>query len=790
MSTSEKRVAGRVVRTRRVVGLLLATLSPVAGVVPTRPAVALAAAQAPVSQAPAAARRGPAPAAVLAAGEISVDHRPAPGAATASIRGRLADAPAVAPDRVQVEGSDLGRAGTVAGEPVVLHFAASDTGALAACGATAGAGTPALRDLRFFIHDIGLGDAQGVERALVIVDDGAWQVGGVALVDLEDGRGACREGTPEVRSVVLTRAAPGRGLEGQASPRPAGTQRAGRTLRFRIGVPFELNHTDPARAHGALALTSMHWSWRAGYKFLRLSATLEGGVPWFLHLGSTGCAGTIGAVSRCRHPSRPAVVLEDFDPMRDEIRLDPQPLFAALAAAPADARIASCMGVPSAPGCAAVFPVLGLDAAGQVAAAAQLFRVVPRTAAAEIDAPAGRLRRGREAEIAASAPRPQRTSGAPPTLPRPSLGGTVPAALRPSTVVAIGSGSLPAHIPVPRIPPASAMRVELGRHLFYDRRLSADETMSCATCHQQKRAFTDGRAHGVGITGEVHPRGAMSLANVVYVSRLTWANPHLDRLEDQARLPLFGEEPVEMGMAGRELELVARLRAEPVYPRLFAQAFPGDGDPVTLEHMLEAIAAFERTLLSVDAPLDRWLAGDRAALSPAAQRGYELFLSERLECFHCHGGPLFTDALTHEGLPAAEVAFHNNGLYDIDGRGGYPQDDTGLFGVTLDPADMGRFRAPTLRNIAVTAPYRHDGSIASLDEVIDHYAAGGRAIAEGPHAGVGATSPLKSEFVAGFILTPDEEVDLLAFLHSLTDDTFLTDPRHADPWPAPSPAGG
>ncbi len=704
---------------------------------------------------------------------------------------------------------DLGRSGAAVGEPVVLHFSASDTGGLDACGATADVGVPALRDLRFFVTDVRLGDARGGEHTLLIADDGAWQAQGVALVDLEDGRGACREGTPEVRRVVLTRAAPRGPPGGHLLPSPAGAERAGRTLRFRIGVPFAVNHADPARASGALALTSMHWSWRAGYKFLRLSATLEDGTPWFLHLGSTGCEGTIGAVSRCRHPSRPEVVLDEFDPVRDEVRFDPQSLFAALAAAPTDARAASCMGVPSAPGCAPVFPILGLDETGQATGAARLFRVVRRTAVAEIDAPVGRPGRGRPAEIIARDLRPRATSAAVAMLPSPEQGGTpgppedraevlsspspvvggsVRTADSRTAVASLSAGAtswllpLPAHIPLPRMPPASAARVMLGRHLFYDRRLSADATMSCATCHQQKRAFTDGRAHGVGITGEVHPRGAMSLANVAYVSRLTWANPHLDRLEDQARLPLFGEEPVEMGMAGRELEMLDRLRAEPRYPRLFAEAFPGAGDPVTLEHVLEAIAAFERTLLSVDAPLDRWLAGDRAALSPAAQRGYELFLSERLECFHCHGGPLFTDALTHAGLPSAEVAFHNNGLYDIDGRGAYPADNTGLLGITLDPADMGRFRAPTLRNIAVTAPYMHDGSIASLAEVIDHYAAGGRTIAGGPLAGIGATSPLKSEFVAGFVLTPEEQVDLLAFLDSLTDDTFLTDRRHADPW--------
>jgi cytochrome c peroxidase len=335
------------------------------------------------------------------------------------------------------------------------------------------------------------------------------------------------------------------------------------------------------------------------------------------------------------------------------------------------------------------------------------------------------------------------------------------------------SWDLPAHIPPPSVPedsPMSPERVELGRRLFYDTRLSIDGDMSCASCHQQALAFSDGRARGVGTTGEVHPRGAMSLTNVAYAPRLAWANPLVGSLEVQAMLPLFGEEPIELGMS--DVLVLTRLSASADYARWFLAAWPEETAPITMANVVAAIASFERTLLSFSSPYDAYVAGDEDALSPQEKRGMELFFSERLECFHCHGGFNFTDTMDHSGMAIPEVAFHNTALYDLDGAGSYPADNTGLAEITGKPSDMGRFRAPTLRNIAVTAPYMHDGSIGSLSEVLDHYALGGRA----------ASSPLKSEFVAGFLITDDEKADVIAFLEALTDRDFLTDPSLSDPW--------
>ncbi|MEO0541940.1 MAG: di-heme enzyme, partial [Cyanobacteria bacterium P01_A01_bin.105] len=162
--------------------------------------------------------------------------------------------------------------------------------------------------------------------------------------------------------------------------------------------------------------------------------------------------------------------------------------------------------------------------------------------------------------------------------------------------------------------------------------------------------------------------------------------------------------------------------------------------------------------------------------------GEVLFNSERLECFHCHGGLNFSDSTHHERSGFTEIAFHNTGLYNIDGSGAYPPNNTGVQEITHNASDMGKFKAPTLRNIALTAPYMHDGSIATLSEAIAHYAAGGRTIADGPNAGIGSQNPLKSSFIQGFSLTATEKDDLLAFLQSLTDTTFTTNPRLSSPY--------
>jgi cytochrome c peroxidase len=339
-------------------------------------------------------------------------------------------------------------------------------------------------------------------------------------------------------------------------------------------------------------------------------------------------------------------------------------------------------------------------------------------------------------------------------------------------------------LPLPQVPadnPMTNVKVEIGRRLFYDARLSVNESMSCATCHIQALAFTDGKAQSVGTTGEVHPRSAMTLVNTAYASRLTWANKLLDKLEDQALTPLFGDNPVEMGMSGREDRIRDLLRQDQHYAAGIPEAFPDDKDPYSIINAVRAIAAFVRTIISHDSPYDHYLAGDEDALSDAAVRGMELFFSERLECFHCHGGFNFTDSTTHANARVDRVGFHNTGLYNIADSGAYPADNTGLYDMSGQRRDMGRFKAPTLRNIAVTAPYMHDGSAKTLEDVVAHYERGGRLLESGPYAGDGRRNPYKSEFIRGFELSVGEREDLIAFLESLTDQTVLTDSRWSDP---------
>ena len=341
---------------------------------------------------------------------------------------------------------------------------------------------------------------------------------------------------------------------------------------------------------------------------------------------------------------------------------------------------------------------------------------------------------------------------------------------------------LPPGFPPPPVPgdnPMSAAKVELGRRLFYDRRLSGNGTLSCASCHEQRRAFTDGRAQAIGSTGESHQRSAMSLTNVAYNASFGWADSTLLTLEAQIFVPMFNETPVEMGARRRVDEILGRLRQDAAYPSGFAAAFPGADESLTFANLVRAVAAFERTLISGDSPYDRLLFRDeRSALSESARRGMRLFFSDRLGCSVCHAGVNISGPVHHRTLPRPALVFSNTGLYDVDGRGSYPASDRGLIDVTARGDDTGRFRAPTLRNIAVTAPYMHDGSVPTLDAVLDHYAAGGRAA---QRAGVG-TDHFKSRLIAGFTLSHAERQDVIAFLGALTDSEFLEDPRFADPF--------
>jgi cytochrome c peroxidase len=347
--------------------------------------------------------------------------------------------------------------------------------------------------------------------------------------------------------------------------------------------------------------------------------------------------------------------------------------------------------------------------------------------------------------------------------------------------------NLPAGFPVPAVPADNLMseaRVDLGRYLFYDRRLSGNGTLACAGCHLQSLAFTDGFAFAKGSTGEFTHRSAQPLANAAYHPTLTWANPSLLSLERQMEVPLFGDNPVEMGVNdGNKAEVLLRLSAAAEYPAKFAAAFAGETNPVNWANVIKAVASFQRSLVSGNSRYDQFQAG-KANFTPPELRGMNLFFGEKAECFHCHGSFNFNDQVIHATTRVLETPFHNTGLYNLGGTGAYPEPNRGVFELTGLPKDMGLFRAQSLRNIEVTAPYMHDGSIATLEAVLDFYAAGGRNITSGEYAGDGRLNPNKSDLISAITLDAQEKADIVAFLKTLTDHDFLTNPKFADPFAA------
>lgn len=302
---------------------------------------------------------------------------------------------------------------------------------------------------------------------------------------------------------------------------------------------------------------------------------------------------------------------------------------------------------------------------------------------------------------------------------------------------------LPAYVAPPETPadnamnagPVSAARIALGRRLFHDADLSIDGTMSCASCHDPAKSFADSVGSRPGVHGDPGLRNAPSLLNVAWLTPLTWGNAGLTTLEAQAIVPITGEDPVELGMKGQEAELARRLSANRCYRKLFRKAFPETKGRMDFASVAQALAAFQRTIVSYDTAWDRARQGGEP-LADGAQRGEQVFGSV---CASCHAGPQFTD-----------MQFH--------GLAGTPRDaiDRGLARVTLREADAGLFRTPSLRNVALTAPYLHDGSAATMTEAIDRH---------------------------GIALTPAERSGLLSFLDMLTDHAVIADLRFALPGP-------
>jgi len=336
----------------------------------------------------------------------------------------------------------------------------------------------------------------------------------------------------------------------------------------------------------------------------------------------------------------------------------------------------------------------------------------------------------------------------------------------------------PAHFPQVPIPPDNQPTVEgvqLGRRLFYDPMLSADSTQSCSSCHLPQGSFTDNMATSKGIDGLFGRRSSMSLLNIAYATNRLFWDGRSPNLEDQALRPV--EDPIEMHNSWPNV--VAKLKKHPDYPARFRKAFGINSTKgITKELAAKAIAQFERSLISSgNSKFDRYLAGDLDALDDEELDGKLMFFDEGqviglpdAQCFHCHGGITLTGN-----------QYFNNGLDSVGSLDEFV--DKGLGEVTGNPSNNGQFRAPTLRNIAMTAPYMHDGRFQTLEQVIEHYSSHGKPAPNRdpliPTVGfpIPGTNPVK---YSG--LTTYQKQALLKFLHTLTDPDFVENPNVQSPF--------
>lgn len=286
-------------------------------------------------------------------------------------------------------------------------------------------------------------------------------------------------------------------------------------------------------------------------------------------------------------------------------------------------------------------------------------------------------------------------------------------------------------------------RWELGKKLFFDQALSKDQSISCSSCHLPSLAFSDSMAVSLGVEKRPGSRNAPSLANIAYHPYYT-REGGVPSLEMQILVPV--QEHVEFDF--NLLQIVDRLKEDEEYSNMSFDAYERDLDPFVITR---AIANYERSLISGSSPYDHFINGKDSALNAREKAGYELFISEKTQCFQCHSGFNFTD-----------YSFQNNGLY-------MDYQDDGRYRLTHQEKDRARFKTPTLRNVALTAPYMHNGSIRSLEEVIDHYNSGGK------------DHPQKSPFIRKLHLSQEEKGELLAFLESLTDMEFIQNAKINQP---------
>ncbi|MFY7900061.1 MAG: MbnH family di-heme enzyme [Chitinophagaceae bacterium] len=316
--------------------------------------------------------------------------------------------------------------------------------------------------------------------------------------------------------------------------------------------------------------------------------------------------------------------------------------------------------------------------------------------------------------------------------------------------------------------------VILGKFLFFDTRLSYNNIRSCASCHDPKFAFSDGYRTSLGADGFSVQRNAPSLINAVYRSSYTWGDSTIRTFSQQMQFPLFNEHPKEMGVKNNEAIIIERFKKNNAYQQLFKKAFIYEEEPIHITNIIKAIAAFEATLVSNNAPFNKFINGDTNALSIQAKRGMKLFFSEKLQCGSCHSGKYLDGNSTNN--------FYNTGLYNVNNNNVYPEADKGLYHITKAAKDDGKFKVPSLQNILLTAPYTHDGTVNSVEEMIDIYASGGRNITEGKWKGNGILNDKKSNKIKGFTISQQEKKELILFLASLTDSSILKNKYFKNPF--------
>lgn len=286
--------------------------------------------------------------------------------------------------------------------------------------------------------------------------------------------------------------------------------------------------------------------------------------------------------------------------------------------------------------------------------------------------------------------------------------------------------------------PTSEAKIALGRELFFDVNLSRDGTIACITCHQPNFAFTDRVPVSMGIDHRQTDRNSPSILNAGFLPTVMF-DAHIETLEKQVIVPI--QEHTEMDMDMKTL--LARLRGIPSYAKAARDIYDREFDAWVLTR---SIAAFQRSLISLDSKFDRYYyQNDKSALTDSQKRGWKLF-SDKLYCTECHAPPMFTN---YEAI--------NNGLYSDYGK------DKGRFRIHSDSSDIGKFKVPSLRNIELTYPYMHDGSLNTLDEVLAHYAKGGN-----PHVN-------KDKRIVPFTISKDDQTDLLHFFQALTDTSYMKD---------------